>query len=89
MFVTDTQGRLRGRTLGVGVAIGLVAVSLGVLALIFVLTRPSKPSLPEMFKTQLMKFLEEGSKTCERSGQGVSYLELREQLASVKGAYSL
>jgi len=48
-----------------------------------------KPSVPEIFKTQLMKFLEEGAKINAMSGQGVSYGELRDQLASVKAAYDL
>jgi len=79
--------RLRGHRFGVSIALTFAAVVLP--AAIFGLMHSSKPSVPEMFKTQLMKFIEEGTKTCERSGQGVNYLELREQLASVKAAYSL
>jgi hypothetical protein len=49
----------------------------------------SKPKVPDIFKTQLMKFLEEGTKTNAKASQGVSYLELREQMANTKAAYDL
>jgi hypothetical protein len=86
--ITDALRRLGGRKREViiGLAVCVVVV---ILVLIIVLVRSSRPSVPELFKTQLMKFIEEGTKACERSGQGVSYLELREQLASVKASYSL
>ena len=48
-----------------------------------------KPKISDIFKTQLMKFLEEGAKTNARATQGVSYLELREQVANAKAAYDL
>jgi len=48
-----------------------------------------KPKISDIFKTQLMKFLEEGAKTNAHVSQGVSYLELRGQVASARGAYDL
>jgi len=49
----------------------------------------NKPKISEIFKTQLMKFLEEGAKTNAEASQGVSYLELREQVANTAAAYDL
>ncbi len=48
-----------------------------------------KPTVPEIFKTQLMKFLEEGSKTNAKASQGVSFMEYREQVANTKAAYDM
>ncbi len=48
-----------------------------------------RPAVPEIFRTQLLKFLEQGAKTNAQADQGVSYLELREGLASTKASYDL
>lgn len=87
--LAEPAAQLARRNVGIAVAITVLAVVVGVSAVIFVFMRSSKPSVPEIFKTQLLKFIEEGTKTCERSGQGVNYAEFREQLASVKTAYKL
>src|SRR5439155_8067269 len=48
-----------------------------------------RATVPEIFKTQLMKFLEEGAKTNALAGQGVYYMQLQEQVANTKAAYDL
>jgi hypothetical protein len=57
--------------------------------LLFPIGCSQKPTIPEIFKAQLLKFLEEGTKTNAKAEQGVSYSELREQVASTKAAYDL
>ena len=52
-------------------------------------TVPEKPTIPEIFKEQLTRFLEEGSKANAMTEQGVTYSQLQEQVADVKGAYDL
>lgn len=46
-------------------------------------------TLPESFKTQLTGFLQAGSKLTALSEQGVTYLELRQEVATAKGLYDL
>jgi len=48
-----------------------------------------KTTIPEIFKTQLMKFLEEGSKINAKASQGVSFIEFNERVANTKAAYDL
>jgi len=48
-----------------------------------------RASIPEIFKTQLMKFLEEGAKTNAFASQGVTYTQLQQQVAGTKAAYDL
>jgi hypothetical protein len=49
----------------------------------------SKPSISEIFKEQLTRFLEESTKLNAMSEQGVNYNDFKQQLANVKGAYDL
>lgn len=46
-------------------------------------------AVPEIFKSQLVKFLEAGEKLSAKSSQGISILELNDQLANAKTAYTL
>ena len=50
---------------------------------------PTVPSVPEAFRTQIMKFLEEGAKATALTAQGVTNRELSQQLVNVKAPYSL
>jgi hypothetical protein len=48
-----------------------------------------KPIVPEVFKTQLMSFLEKGAKVNALTSQGVTYVELRQAVADMKASYDL
>jgi len=47
----------------------------------------AKPSISDVFKEQLTRFLEEATTLNAMTEQGVSFTDFRRQLASVKGAY--
>ena len=68
-----------------------LTVSLGVLALVAtsMAACTTKPTIPEIFSQQLTRFLEEGAKTSAMTELGVTYPQLREQVATTKGAYDL
>ncbi len=50
---------------------------------------PDKPTIPDSFKTQLTSFLQAGSKINALSDQGITYNELRQEVAAAKGMYDL
>lgn len=49
----------------------------------------SKPTVPEIFKSQLMRFLEEASKADAMTSQGVNYRDLKQQVATVQASFNL
>jgi len=50
---------------------------------------PAKLSVPEIFKTQLMSFLEKGAKVNALAAQGITYAEMRQQVADARASYDL
>ncbi len=49
----------------------------------------NQPSISDICKAQLMKFIEEGTKTNTMSQQGTAYKDLRQQVANTTAAYEL
>ena len=49
----------------------------------------NKPTVPEIFKAQLMQFLGEAAKADAMASQGVNYRDFKQQIASVQASFNL
>src|SRR4029077_8502915 len=85
----EPEDRRRPQTLTITVSTTALVIVAAIGFLLWQRAFTPHATIPEIFKTQLTKFLEEGAKTNAFADQGVSYMQLQEQVANTKAAYDL